>query len=77
MCGAENMAHPVTFRQVLPVYAKRRIVPSAKCALLFLGAESMPSNKTPTAAVLLRAARWVRPTFAAALAGGRRGHHGR
>jgi hypothetical protein len=77
MCGAENMAHPVTFRQVLPVYAGRRVVPTVKCALLLLGAGSMPSNKTPAAAVLLRAARWVRPRFAAALAGGRGEHHGR
>lgn len=27
MCSRENIAHPVTFRQVLPVYASNRIMP--------------------------------------------------
>lgn len=37
MCSPENIEHPVTFRQVLPVYASNRMVPNfVDLSLLFL-----------------------------------------
>ncbi len=77
MCGAENIAHAVSFRQVIPVYAHQGVQPTAKCARLLFQAEFTPRSSASAAALLRRAAQRLQPAMAAVLAKGKRAHHGR
>ena len=77
MCGADNVAQTVAFRQVMPVYAREAVRPTAKCARLLFRAELSPGNGTPATAVLRPAVRFVRSVIAAMLAKSRKVSHGR
>jgi hypothetical protein len=76
MCGSENMARPVTFRQVLPVYARRLIVPSERCARLLYHAGFRPRAKILKEITPLEDGLRSRPIFARATATGRGRPHG-
>lgn len=77
MCGADNIAQTVTFRQVMPVYARAAVRPTAKCARLLFRAELTPGNGPPAAAVLRPAVHFVRSVIAAMRAKSRKAYHGR
>ena len=77
MCSAENMAHPVTFRQVAPVYVRNAIRPTTTDLMLLGRAGFAPRKSTPRLEMLRMIVRQARGYLEAAIVRGRKAYHGK